>query len=125
MVFAEYDQPPRDFKQVINDKSDNPFNRQFVDSNNSIQLSWEYIRFYYGYELYWWKNASKQNKIFIESEVLEKTRFRGHVYYLFVDDTPDLLVYYFQIRGRLYGGGYGKKSEVVIALKQYKGKSSF
>ena len=126
MVFADYDLPVRNFKQLINeDKRGNPYYQQFIsNTNNSIQLSWEHVHYYYGYELYWWTDVSGQKKIFIQPETLEKTRFHDYEYYSFVDNTPNVFVYYFQIEGWLYGRGHGKKSKVLKALKPYKGMFS-
>jgi len=122
-VYGDYIAPVNNFKQLINeDGRGNPYFQEFIlNTNHSIQLSWEHVHYYYDYKLDWWTDVSTKKEISIAPADLEKTRFHEVEYYSFVDNTPNVFVYYFQIQGWLYGRRYGKKSHVLKALKPYKG----
>ena len=122
LVSAYYDRTIRNFKQLINeDKRGNPDYQHFIsNTKNSIQLSWERNNNYYGYELNWWTDVSGRKKIFLRSQTLEYTRYRNYEYYSFIDNTPNVFVYYFQVKG----WWYRYKSKVLKALKPYKGRFS-
>ena len=119
----------------------NIYSQSFIsNSENTIQLTWDYVHFYHDYDLLWWteKSFPKTYSVTITQQELAKTRFQDIEYYSFVDndggtfvdndidpfvanDDVDTFVYYIQIKGWLYGRGYGKPSKVLKCLKPYKG----
>uniref|UniRef100_A0A7M6DPL8 Fibronectin type-III domain-containing protein n=1 Tax=Clytia hemisphaerica TaxID=252671 RepID=A0A7M6DPL8_9CNID len=119
---ADYTKPVTNFRQLINGDKHGFWGNFIFDSNNTIQLSWDHVHFYHGYELYWWTNINGlKGQIYIDPTVLEPSRLYEVEYYSFTEYSNNY-VYYFKLQGWLYGRGYGEMSKVLKALKPYVGQ---
>ena len=116
---CEYTEPVTNFKQLVNGNKYGFFRNSFIpNTNNTIQLSWDHIHFYHGYEFYWWTDVNPSyTKFYVDTVKLEKTRLDNIEYYSFTEYSRDTYVYYIQLQGWLYGRGHGKISKVLKTLK--------
>ena len=117
---CEYLKPVTNFKQLINGDIHGQYGAFIKNTENTIQLSWDWVHFYHGYEFYWWTDANpSKRKFYISPLTLYRSRLNDVEYYSFTDETPNTYVYYIQLQGWLYGRGHGNISEVLKTYKPY------
>ena len=112
-------------KQLINGDTYGQ-NGDFIENTkNTIQLSWDWPQFYYGYQFYWWTDANpSKRKFYIDSSTLHHSRLNGVQYYSFTDKTANTYVYYIQLQGWSYHFGV-VYSGVLKTYKPYIGNFEF